>query len=465
MQSGKLIQEQPGLGVGWPLDSTGRVAPIVLPGGEKGVLPRWSLDSSGNVQGLVSPSGSIVGSVLIAPSYVALIGDSTIQQNTNAPGGAKNTADRGSIAWALTFLGHPWEFLHEDNLAVGGTTLSAVISSQLPNLMTAARSRRYSRVFLAGGTNDTNSGRSVSDIQADFVTIFGAIRSIGAIPAVLAIRPRGADGSLTAAKAANIWLNEWLASIALTGAIEFIDASETFADNSAAFGNCLASLMYDSVLHPNARGAYLEGKVISAYYTARGFGSRFKVATQQGDVFDRTNNPYGIVFASPNPLLQGGATAPTGMTTSGGSWSKVSRTLPNGQSRSDAQCALTSSTTHYLYDDLVGSGAWTASQLQPGDIIEARAIVDIASGVNLNNVNIQLNENDGTTGIPNYGMAQIDNGIPNDTVTLYLKTPRVTVRDYSGSGNVSVFARVNIVTGGTASGTVTVKAFEVRRVA
>lgn len=34
-QSGKLIQEQPGLGVSWPLDSSGRISPLVLPDGRK----------------------------------------------------------------------------------------------------------------------------------------------------------------------------------------------------------------------------------------------------------------------------------------------------------------------------------------------------------------------------------------------------------------------------------------------
>lgn len=33
MQNGRQIQEQPGLGVGWPLDTQGRAAPLVLPSG------------------------------------------------------------------------------------------------------------------------------------------------------------------------------------------------------------------------------------------------------------------------------------------------------------------------------------------------------------------------------------------------------------------------------------------------
>lgn len=58
MQNGRLIQEQPGLGVGWPRTADGRVAPLVLPSGELAHLPRWSLDAAGNAVGLVGPDGN-----------------------------------------------------------------------------------------------------------------------------------------------------------------------------------------------------------------------------------------------------------------------------------------------------------------------------------------------------------------------------------------------------------------------
>lgn len=60
MQNGRLIQEQPGLGVGWPRTADGRVAPLVLPSGELAHLPRWSLDAAGNAVGLVGPDGRLV---------------------------------------------------------------------------------------------------------------------------------------------------------------------------------------------------------------------------------------------------------------------------------------------------------------------------------------------------------------------------------------------------------------------
>lgn len=395
---------------------------------------------------------------------IAIMGDSINHQSTNATGGV-NTVDRGIVPWMLAYLGQPWSFEPSDNFAVAGTTLDVMIAGQLPALIAAASTRKYKRVFLSAGTNDTNAGRSIPDIKADYITVFKAIWSIGAIPVMWGILPRGADGAITNAKRQNQQINEWLWLMAQAGALEYIDIGETIADNSTAFGNIVAGFAYDGLLHPNTKGANLLGRALADYYVQRGVKPGLKFATQQGDQFDRTYNPAGVAFNAANPLLQGGTTAPTGMTATGGTWSKVSRTLQNGQTRSDCQCALAASTTHYLYDDWTTTGAWTASQLQPGDIIEARALVEITSGVGINNVNIQLAENNGTGATQNYGLGAIDAGIVDNTShVLYLKTPRIAVRDYAGSGNCSIFARANIVTGAGASGTAVVKALEVRKV-
>lgn len=57
MQSSKFIQEQPGLGVGWPRASDGRIAPMVLPGGEKAYIASWVLNASNAPVGLALPDG------------------------------------------------------------------------------------------------------------------------------------------------------------------------------------------------------------------------------------------------------------------------------------------------------------------------------------------------------------------------------------------------------------------------
>lgn len=398
---------------------------------------------------------------------IATLGDSINEAGSNNTGAGVNTLDRGIVPWMLCYLGWPWNYEPTDNFAVAGTGLDVMISTQLPLLQAASLTKQYQRVFVSAGTNDTNSLVPIATIKANFLILFAGIRAIGAIPVVWGILPRGIDVAITAAKKQNQQLNEWLYLQSLTGICEYADIGENVADNAAAYGNALTSMMRDSGtsnLHPNAKGANLLGRALAAYYTARGVGPALKFATQQGDKFDRTDNPGGVAFALPNPLMQGGTTAPTGMSTSGGTWSNVSRTLTNGQTREDRQCVLAASTTHYIYDDWSAVGAWGATELQPGDVIEGRAYLEIASGVNISNINLQLAEGDGTLTTQNYCLGQIDTGLINGAYALYLKTPRVTVRSWSGASNSLIFQRLNIIVAAGGSGTALVKAFEVRKV-
>lgn len=424
------------------------------------------LDADNRVQAQVDTAGNIFTTNTVR--NVATLGDSINEAGSNNTGAGVNTLDRGIIPWMLCYLGWSWNYEPVDNFAVAGTGLDVMISTQLPLLQAASLTKRYQRVFISAGTNDTNGSVPIATIKERFLTLFAGIRAIGAIPVVWGILPRGIDVAITAAKRQNQQLNEWLYLQSLTGILEYADIGEALADNSTAFGNALTSMMRDSGtsnLHPNAKGANLLGRALAAYYTARGVGPALKFATQQGDKFDRTDNPGGVAFALPNPLMQGGTTAPTGMSTSGGTWSNVSRTLTNGQTREDRQCVLAASTTHYLYDDWSASGAWGASELQPGDVIEGRAYLEIASGVNISNINLQLAEGDGTLTTQNYCLGQIDTGLINGAYALYLKTPRVTVRSWSGASNSLIFQRLNIIVAAGGSGTALVKAFEVRKVA
>lgn len=418
-----------------------------------------------------TPAQAAAGIALVSeygiPPTIGLMGDSIAQQSVLVSGGVYYTQARGPVMWMLSYLGHPWSFEPSDSVAVAGTTLDVILANQLPDLLALHKTRRYQRVFISAGTNDTNSGRTFEAIQADFLTLFRALRGAGIIPVHTGIRPRGIDVAITLGKQANMRLNEWLYGLSLTGQIEFVPVSEVYADTSTAFGNAVAALMYDggtSALHPGASGAALEGKALADYYSARGVKPGLVLATQQGDQFDRTNNPAGVAFSAANPLLIGGTTTPTGMTTSGGTWSNVGRTLPNGQTRADRQCVMAASTTHYLYDDWTKTGPWLTTELQPGDIIEGRALVVLTSAVNVSAVQMRLAENNGATTLTHYAMANSETANLQGDHVLYLKTPRVPVRDYAGSGNVSMFARADIVTAAGGSGTAIVRAMEVRKV-
>lgn len=439
--------------------------------------PRNDLDSSGIPDGVNFPGFSF--NKAYYGSNVLVMGDSIAQNNSNIIAGTKpNTFNysflqRGSISNMLSFLGFPWEFQPEDNFAVFGTTLDAIIANQLPVVLTAHSTKKYTRAFMSIFTNDTNALVSMDIIQGRALTLFRALRNVGIIPVIVGVRPRGRDGAITIPKQQNMLINEWCWQLSLTGYIEYIDISEIHADNSTAFGNILAANVYDGAspaLHLNGLGATLEGQVMANYYIAKGIVPGIKFATQQGDQFDRTNNIRGAAFKNANPLLQGdtggAAHQPTGMATSGGTWAKVNRTIANGQVRTDCQCTLAASTLHYLYDDWtnVGLGAWPVTALQPGDIIEARAKVVVASGVNIQNLQLRLSENDGTNSLIHYDCFNDASSVPDGSYTRYFKTPRIAIQTYSGAGDANIFARMECQTNAGASGTYTIQNLEVRKV-
>lgn len=413
------------------------------------------------------------GGLLVAAkpiAAVAMMGDSIAALASNSAGGTTNYLARGFLPWANAFLGQPWSFEHADNFAVAGTTMDVILANQCPAFAAAHASRKYQKVFCSFGTNDSNAGTTLAVMKTQATAIFQYIRDRGSLPVHISILPRGADGAMTAAKRRNIAFNRWLNEQAQAGLIEFINLAEIFADNSTAFGNSIQAFMQTEAgnpwLHPNALGARHGGRVIANFYLARGVGIQQFPTTQQADQFDRTDNPTGVAFLAANPLMQGGTTAPTGMTTSGGTWSKVNRTLANGQVRSDPQCALAALTTHRLYDDWTKTGNWSATELQPNDELEGRATLVLTNFANISEISIELSENTGGGALNHYGLFTTESIAWTDTgtVTLYLKTPKVRVRDYAGSGNVAVFLRVNIVTASGGSGTATIQDFHMRKV-
>lgn len=431
---------------------------------------------------VMNTSGTIIGlavaSALAFQAFygtnVCVMGDSIAAQNTTIVSGSYNYNQRGFLTNALQYMGWPWNFEPDWNFAVVGATMDTIITAQLPLLLASHATQRFSRCFISSGTNDTNAGTALATIKAYYTTIFTTLRNNGIIPVHTGIRPRGNDVATTAAKQQNQQLNEWLYMQSLTGLIEYIDTGATYADNSTAFGNILTTLAYDSVLHPNGRGAMFEGKVVADYYFSRGVVPQMKFATQRSDIFDSVNHPTGVCFNIAgfcNPLMTGTAgtnggfgVAPDGMTVNQGTWSKVSRTLANSQARSDPSCVMAASQTHYLYDDWAGSGNWGATQLQSGWVMEGRAKVIIANGVNVSLCQLRASINDGTAATLHYGNFTDGSSIPDGNHTLYLKSPRFTIPAYSGSGSVAMFMRAECAAIAGGSGTFSVQGFEMRRI-
>jgi hypothetical protein len=411
---------------------------------------------------------SLNGNAIRNVQTIALIGDSINAYGTT------NTTDKhynqvGIVSCAMSYAGWIFEYQPSDNFAVPNYTTAQTIAIQLPLLLAAHQTRKYSRCFISVLTNDTDT---VPVMKANIMSLFTSLRDVGITPVHFGVLPRGNDSTVSVQKNRFHAMNDWLYELSLTGFIEFIDITEAFADTSSIYGNSAANMTLADRTHPNNFGGILAGKIIADYYVSRGYTNKIRFATQQNDLYDINDNPHGVAFLNANPLMIGGTTAPTGMTTSGGTWSKVTRTLTNGQTRSDPTVALLIDNTQFsLYDDRARAGGWNATDIQPGDVIEGRAKVVIVGGAAITKCYLVMAESDGATTV-NYhcnnptspaGPSDVS-GLPAGDHTLYFKTPRLTVRPYSGSGTALVYLSAILNTGVGAAGSFTVQSFEIRKV-
>jgi hypothetical protein len=377
--------------------------------------------------------------------------------------------DIGYLTHFFALNGWPWRWDMSSNFAVGGTLTAAVLSDQVPAVLASHAIDPIDTIFAAMGTNDTYATIPYATTVANMDAIITAITSAGIKMVVESIMPRGTDASLFTAKQVTMRLNKWLEDQHLAGRITYVDITQIMADNTTAFGNAIAGQTYDppTALHPNTKGAKLISRVFDAYFKGK-LNPSITYVTQAADVFDAVNNPRGSLFD--NPLMLGGTTAPTGYTTSGGTWGATDNVLPNGQTKRVWGVALLNNTTHFIYRDLVRSGsAWqVADRPQVGDKIEGRCRIKVTSATGLRSVRFFIQESDGAT---NRTYQCLSNSTANElnsmdgTYTYDLKTPVCTIRPYSGSGNVSVFIRCEFITEASgAGGTVSVESFEARKV-
>lgn len=408
------------------------------------------------------------------PRKAALLGDSIASQNIETGSGSYYYRGKGWLTWAQARLGWCWDIQYSDNYAVSGTTMDVMIASQLPLLKAGHALYNYDRCFISSGTNDSNAGNSLATMIADATELIGDIGGLGIIPVHIGILPRATAGGMTDARRKNLRFNDWLANYAArTGNLEFIQgAHEAVANNADANGYILSGASADG-LHPNDLGAYHIGEALYNYYVGKGLPSALAFAQSQADQYNATYNQSGVVFDSPNPLLLGTAGVapleyPTGMSAAGTNctWTKDTRNLNNGETRATSVCTIVGATSNgYLYDDNVASGAWDTEEIAEDDVIYGQAIVEVTTGGAGVLPNLTLVENNGVTALTGGCLVrdQADIGtIPSGTI-LTLRTPNMTVRTYGGSGNASVFAKLNAYSP-AAAGVLTVRAFEVRKV-
>lgn len=400
----------------------------------------------------------------------ACAGVSFMAQQTQVGATTTIFRDIGYLTHLFALMGWPWRWSPSDNFAVGGTTTELVLSDQVPAILASHAADPIDTIFIAMGTNDSAASIPYATIISNMDAIITALTSAGIKVVMETIPPKGIDASLLAGKLVNMNVNRWLAKQELLGRIVLVDITQVMADVTTAFGNALPALTYDPsiALHPNTKGAKLISREFFSKLSKMGYQPTITYATQVADVYDATNNPTGSIFD--NPLLQGGTTAPTGYTTSGGTWSATNNTLPNGQLKRVWSVGLVASTTHFFYKDLIRSAsAWqSADRIQSGDVLEGRCRVTVTGATGLRSVQFYIVENNGS-GDRRYKC--LSDSTANElnsmdgTYTYDLKTPLCPVRAYSGSGNSSVYIRCDFITESSGvAGTVTVESFEMRKV-
>jgi len=218
---------------------------------------------------------------------------------------------RSPLFWAASL--YPFPFTHDgsvDNFGVGSTFTNAANGLLTPSRI-AARSARIAACRAAGefvimisqcGTNDMAGVGSDTDngtlsIIANYQAWWNTCRDAGAnFGIVMAIPPAGGSDATRARKvlAANHALNEWcrrnrqeLAFIDTQMALG-TDAGETFLPAGGTVGTT-GSVMFDT-LHPSARGAYLQGRLLGPVLQ-RLCGVRRSLLTMAGDLFVRSTTP------------------------------------------------------------------------------------------------------------------------------------------------------------------------------
>jgi len=223
---------------------------------------------------------------------------------------------RSPLFWAASL--YPFPFTHDasvDNFGVGSTFTNAANGLLTPS-RTAARSARITAcrangeavivisqcgtndigVTGAGAGDDNGVGSVIANYQAWWLTCRDAGANFGII---MAIPPSGGADATRARKilAINHALSEWCRrnrqelTFCDTQMALGTDAGETFLPAGGTVG-ATGSVMFDT-LHPSARGAYLQGRILGPIMQ-RLLGTRRSILTMAGDQFSKGSTPTSV---------------------------------------------------------------------------------------------------------------------------------------------------------------------------
>lgn len=188
---------------------------------------------------------------------VVLLGDSITANNNSAGTGGTQTSATGYFTWANMLMGSPLKVL--SNAGVAGNTTAQMLARIGSDVLSYAPG--YCVVHMA--TNDIEQGLDIDAVTIpNMLSICAQLKAAGIVTILLTTIPNDGSANTNVKKAATAKVLNWQRTLAarLPGVI-VVDTARALTDPATGFA--LSGYLADS-LHPNARGARIMGKAISA---------------------------------------------------------------------------------------------------------------------------------------------------------------------------------------------------------
>jgi lysophospholipase L1-like esterase len=396
---------------------------------------------------------------------VALLGDSIAYGNSFLSGNALKHYAKGYVNWA-SFLGRQrWIYDHADNFGVPGDNTNDVLA-RAPAALAATTA---GTVILDCLTNDGPNSVTLAQSKTNYRRMVDMVLAAGRICVCVTPRPRDITASgltLTAAQLRDhLARRDYVLSLANPGGgVYVVDMWRYLADPASANGAMKTNFTYDG-LHPSVAGGYWAGLALAELFgIGRSPGLFPFVDVLPGQNTDVWNASYPRGCVNSNPMMQGGATAATGYTVSGGSGvtatgAKVS--LAGG--RTDIQQITLSGTASASADVFDFYQTLSAGNLTIGDVIEAYAEVEYDSIGGLTSHGLSITSTTDFTHNSGFLMDSTDINamvMPSLAVSGVMRTPKFTLTDTT----IRVGMKGRTINGQAVSGIYRVGAMAVRKV-
>lgn len=221
-----------------------------------GTLVSLAGDFSWSPSGLTSSSTGVAAAI-VPNNRLAIIGNSIPGQDnldTTSSAGFTKWLGNGVAQWANYLLGGRFQIVAR--AGIGGQTTAQILARFQADALSS--SPRYVWM-LECGINDPANDVAHTTTIANFKSMFALCRASGATPIVSSLPP---STSINSANRANAYakVNNFLRDYAReTGEIILIDNDWLYLDTTATYPHPLAAST-DSIVHPNARGAFLWGR-------------------------------------------------------------------------------------------------------------------------------------------------------------------------------------------------------------